>query len=193
MEIYEFFDKDQIGSSAMPYKMNPITCEKICSLCRYIIGQESNITQTYSNQWLERTLDDSAIKRILYPNCFLLMEYILNETIKCISTIVVNEPIIKNNVLTNMPYILSEQIILYGVDLGYSRQDIHERLRVIFIQLKKDCSSYIDETIENIFKKDEIIYQIVQSKNISINPLDYIGRSVHQVETFYNNITNNNY
>lgn len=188
MEMYEFFDKDQIGSSAMPYKMNPITCEKICSLCRYIIGQESSISQTYSNQWLERTLDDSAIKRILYPNCFLLMEHILNESIKCISSIVVNESIIKNNVLVNMPYVLSEQIILYGVDLGYSRQDIHERLRVIFIKLKQECSLTISgDTIENIFKNDEVIYHIIQSKNISTDPANYIGRSVQQVEMFYEN------
>jgi adenylosuccinate lyase len=188
MEIYEFFDKDQIGSSAMPYKMNPITCEKICSLCRYIIGQENSISHTYSNQWLERTLDDSAIKRIIYPNCFLLMEHILNESIKCISSIVINESIIKNNVLINMPYILSEQIILYGVDLGYSRQDIHERLRVIFIKLKQESSLTISgDTIETIFKDDEIIYRIIQSKNISTDPGNYIGRAVQQVENFYYN------
>ena len=82
MEVYEFFDKEQIGSSAMPYKMNPINCEKICSLCRYVINQENSMTQTYINQWLERTLDDSAIKRIIYPESFLLLEHILNETIK---------------------------------------------------------------------------------------------------------------
>jgi adenylosuccinate lyase len=87
-----------------------------------------------------------------------------------------------------MPYILSEQIILYGVDLGYSRQDIHERLRFIFIKLKQESSLTISgDTIETIFKDDEIIYRIIQSKNISTDPGNYIGRAVQQVENFYYN------
>ena len=87
-----------------------------------------------------------------------------------------------------MPYVLSEQIILYGVDLGYSRQDIHERLRVIFIKLKQECSLTISgDTIENIFKNDEVIYHIIQSKNISTDPANYIGRAVQQMEMFYEN------
>ena len=147
MEVYEFFDKEQIGSSAMPYKMNPITCEKICSLCRYIINQENCMSQTYINQWLERTLDDSAIKRIIYPECFLLLEHILNESIKCISSLVINENKITNDVLFNMPYILSEQIILSGVELGYDRQEIHERLRVVLTKRKCDSSLIILKNI----------------------------------------------
>ena len=190
MEIYEFFDKEQIGSSAMPYKMNPITCEKICSLCRYVINQENCMSQTYLNQWLERTLDDSAIKRIIYPNCFLLLEHILNETIKCISTLIINNNQITNNVLSHMPYILSEQIILNGVKLGYSRQDIHERLRIILTKIKQGDQSHYNLTnnIKSIFKNDDIIDIIIKTTNISIDPENYIGRSVHQINTFYENI-----
>ena len=190
MEVYEFFDKEQIGSSAMPYKMNPITCEKICSLCRYIINQENCMSQTYINQWLERTLDDSAIKRIIYPECFLLLEHILNESIKCVSSLVINENKITNDVILNMPYVLSEQIILNGVELGYDRQEIHERLRVVLTKLKRESSQIIsnDNTLEIIlvvFENDEIISKIIKEKNISINPSNYIGRSVHQTELFY--------
>jgi adenylosuccinate lyase len=190
MEIYEFFDKEQIGSSAMPYKMNPITCEKICSLCRYVINQENCMSQTYLNQWLERTLDDSAIKRIIYPNCFLLLEHILNETIKCISTLIINNNQITNNVLSHMPYILSEQIILNGVKLGYSRQDIHERLRIILTKIKQEDQSHYNLTnnIKSVFKNDDIIDIIIKTTNISIDPENYIGRSVHQINTFYENI-----
>jgi adenylosuccinate lyase len=190
MEIYEFFDKEQIGSSAMPYKMNPITCEKICSLCRYVINQENCMSQTYLNQWLERTLDDSAIKRIIYPNCFLLLEYILNETIKCISTLIINNNQITNNVLSHMPYILSEQIILNGVKLGYSRQDIHERLRIILIKIKQEDQSHYNSTnnIKSLFKNDDIVDAIIKTTNISIDPENYIGRSVYQINTFYENI-----
>ena len=191
MEVYEFFDKEQIGSSAMPYKMNPITCEKICSLCRYVINQENCMSQTYINQWLERTLDDSAIKRIIYPECFLLLEHILNESIKCISSLVINENKITNDVTLNMPYILSEQIILSGVELGYDRQEIHERLRVILTKLKTDSSQIIsnDNTLEIIlviFENDEIISKIINKKKISINPSNYIGRAVQQTDLFYN-------
>ena len=190
MEIYEFFDKEQIGSSAMPYKMNPITCEKICSLCRYVINQENCISQTYLNQWLERTLDDSAIKRIIYPNCFLLLEHILNETIKCISTLIINNNQITNNVLSHMPYILSEQIILNGVKLGYNRQDIHERLRIILIKIKQDTQNHYDvlNDIKSVFKNDDIIDNIIKTTNISVDPENYIGRSVHQINTFYESI-----
>jgi adenylosuccinate lyase len=190
MEIYEFFDKEQIGSSAMPYKMNPITCEKICSLCRYVINQENCMSQTYLNQWLERTLDDSAIKRIIYPNCFLLLEHILNETTKCISTLIINNNQISNNVLSHMPYILSEQIILNGVKLGHCRQDIHERLRIILIKIKQDNQSHYNLTIniKSVFINDDIIYNIIKTTNISIDPENYIGRSIYQINTFYENI-----
>ena len=195
MEVYEFFDKEQIGSSAMPYKMNPITCEKICSLCRYVINQENCMSQTYMNQWLERTLDDSAIKRIIYPECFLLLEHILNESIKCISSLVINENKITNDITLNMPYILSEQIILNGVELGYDRQDIHERLRVILTKLKRDSSQIIlnDNTLEIIlviFENDDIISRIIKEKKISINPENYIGRAIQQTELFYNDKNN---
>ena len=171
--------------------MNPITCEKICSLCRYVINQENCMSQTYLNQWLERTLDDSAIKRIIYPECFLLLEHILNESIKCINSLVINEKKISNDVMLNMPYILSEQIILSGVELGYDRQEIHERLRVVLTKLKTDSLQIIsnDNTLEIIlviFENDEIISKIIKEKNISINPANYIGRAVHQTDLFYN-------
>lgn len=197
MEVYEFFDKHQIGSSAMPYKMNPITCEKICSLCRYVINQENCMSQTYLNQWLERTLDDSAIKRIIYPECFLLLEHILNETIKCVNSLVINENKITNDVILNMPYILSEEIILNGVELGYDRQDIHERLRVILTKLKCESPQIIsnDNTLEIIlviFENDPIISIIIKEKKISINPENYIGRTVQQTELFYSDKYNPN-
>ena len=130
-EMYEKFSKDQVGSSAMPYKKNPINCEKICSLCRYVINQEESIKQTYMNQWLERSLDDSAIKRIVYPEVFMLVEYILLTTTKILTDICVDKDKIKLLVDKHMPFILSEEIIVKGVKMGYNRQDIHEKLRVL--------------------------------------------------------------
>jgi adenylosuccinate lyase len=176
-EIYEHFSKDQIGSSAMPYKKNPITCEKICSLCRLVINHETNMSQTYINQWLERSLDDSAIKRIIYPDCFILTEHILNETIKCIDNIYINIPVIEKNVDEHLHNIISEHIIIAGVKMGFNRQDIHERLRLILTATS--CGNNVD------FASDDVLKRIMDENNISMIPSNYIGRCVEQIDTFY--------
>jgi len=187
-EIYEAFAEEQVGSSAMPYKKNPITCEKICSLCRYIITQESAMTQTYINQWLERSLDDSAIKRIIYPECFLLLEHIITDTVNCIEGLVVNEAYIEKQVSQSMHTIITEELILNGVKMGYVRIDIHERIRSI---LTKPMVSYEEDNhfdltkIKKIFEKDEVISRIIENYNISLEPMDYIGRCVEQIDKFY--------
>lgn len=171
MEVYEEFKEQQVGSSAMPYKKNPITCEKICSLCRLVINHEQNISQTYINQWLERSLDDSAIKRIIFPECFLLMEYILDESYKVIKNLQFNLQYIDNQVNKHMINIVSEQIIISGVKMGYSRQDIHERLRKILT---------VNEASFNSLSSDNIIENIINNNNITFNPMNYIGRSIEQ-------------
>jgi adenylosuccinate lyase len=171
MEVYEDFKEEQIGSSAMPYKKNPITCEKICSLCRLVINHEQNITQTYINQWLERSLDDSAIKRIIFPECFLLMEYILDESITVIEKLQFNIKYINQQVNNHMNNIVSEEIIIHGVKMGYNRQHIHERLRKI---LTGENSSFCNLSTDNI------IENIINNNNISLDPKNYIGRSIEQ-------------
>ena len=182
-EILENFTENQVGSSAMPYKRNPINCEKICSLCRHVINQENNMKQTYINQWLERTLDDSAIKRIIYPDAFMLVEYILTETNNIIKDIVVNIEKIEYNVLEHMPFIISEEIIIQGVKLGYDRQDIHERLRIILLKYK--YVNYKQTNICNIFDEDDKLKEIINNSSISNNPLDYIGNCIIQIDKFY--------
>lgn len=132
MEIYENFEKTQIGSSAMPYKHNPINCEKICSLCRYIITQESSMVNTYINQWLERSLDDSAIKRIIFPECFLLTEYILNESVKILTCLKLNIDKINESIENHNNKLQSEKIIIDAVKKGESRQKIHEYLLKLY-------------------------------------------------------------
>jgi len=196
-EIYESFGKEQVGSSAMPYKKNPITCEKICSLARYIINQEPAITQTYINQWLERSLDDSAIKRIAYPECFLLLEHILVETNKCIKSIVINEDYIKKQVELSMHNIITEEIILNGVKMGFARIDIHERIRSILTKPMKAFeddnlfeNKYDIEKIKQIFEKDTVISSIINTYNISLEPCNYIGRCVAQIDKFYTKFDN---
>ena len=188
-EMFENFSNEQIGSSAMPYKTNPMSCEKICSLCRYVINQEICMKQTYINQWLERTLDDSAIKRIIYPECFLLVEHIITETINIIDNLFINEEQINSSIMKHMPFILSEEIIIEGVKLGYDRQVIHEKLRGILLTYKFSNIS-LNENSENdnilyIFKKDEMINDIIYKSNISIDPINYIGRCEEQILSFY--------
>jgi adenylosuccinate lyase len=165
----------------MPYKKNPITCEKICSLCRHVINQEQSIVQTYINQWLERSLDDSAIKRIVFPECFLIMEHILNESIKIFSKLFFDLNYIETQVQAHMVNIVSEEIILKGVESGYSRQEIHERLRkLLAVPIITESSNPYD-----IFTKDPIIMDIVSRFCIGFNPSDYIGRSVEQCNYRY--------
>lgn len=173
-ELYEKFENEQIGSSAMPYKINPITCEKICSLCRLVSNHETNMSQTYMSQWLERSLDDSAIRRIIFPDCFMIVEHILNETHKCLRDLFVNKIQIEKNVDEHFNNILSEQIILCGVKMGYNRQDIHERLRKLLINNK-----HAD------FNSDEVIKNIFENNQISLNHNDYIGRCIEQIQLFY--------
>ena len=132
------------------------------------------MSQTYINQWLERSLDDSAVKRIIYPDCFMLVEHILKETHTCLANLFINQMQIEKNVHAHLNKILSEQIILLGVNMGYNRQDIHERLRIIFIN---DGSPNFDS--------DEVIKRIFETNNISLNPSDYIGRCVEQINEFY--------
>lgn len=170
-EVYEKFGEEQIGSSAMPYKKNPITCEKICSLCRYVINQEQNMVQTYINQWLERSLDDSAIKRIIFPECFLLVEHILNESSKVISNLHFNLKYISEQVNNHMVNVISEEIIINGVKNGFSRQYIHEKLRQILTNNENN-------SIFTSFNNDKVIENIIIDNNISFNPLNYIGRSI---------------
>lgn len=172
-ELFESFSEKQIGSSAMPYKKNPITCEKICSLARLIINQEINMQQTYVNQWLERTLDDSAIKRIVYPETFLLLEHILTESIKVIKNLHIHRENIERSVEEHFQYILCEEIILQGVKMGYDRQLLHEKIRVL-------------TTNGNLnYHEDPDLHIILESNTISMNPFDYIGRCREQIEEFY--------
>lgn len=187
-EVFEAFGSEQVGSSAMPYKKNPITCEKICSLARYVINQETVMVQTYINQWLERSLDDSAVKRIIYPECFMLLEHILIESISCIDGLVFNMEQIDKSVSNSMHNIITEELILNGVKMGYKRIDIHERIRSILTKPMKsfeEDNKFSLDTIKNIFGSDNVISSIIEKYNVSLEPKDYIGRCVEQIDNYY--------
>lgn len=172
MELIEYFGTEQVGSSAMPYKKNPITCEKICSLSRYIINNQNNMTQTYINQWLERSLDDSAIKRIILPETFVLLGYLIIESRECLRKCIINEEIIQQNVKEHMNNIISEKVIIEGVRLGYNRQELHEKLR--------SC-----QTANRSIYDDSILKFIIEKAFIIKDPRQYIGLCSEQVQNFY--------
>ena len=129
-EVEEPFEASQIGSSAMPYKRNPMRCERICSLARYVIADAANPAYTSATQWFERTLDDSANKRISVPEAFLAVDAILNIYENVAAGLVVHEKVIEKHVLEELPFMASENILMDAVKRGGDRQKLHERIRV---------------------------------------------------------------
>jgi adenylosuccinate lyase len=185
-ELGEPFTENQVGSSAMVYKQNPIKCEKICSLSRYISNQQLSMSQTYINQWCERTLDDSAIRRIIIPDCFMLLEHICDEFKAIISGIRVFVPTINNHVKEHMPFIMTEKLLMMGTMQGLDRQELHETLRQItaYIYVSEQIASketiLEDVLLSNANPNAQKIYEMY--KSLSTNPVDYIGNIETQID-----------
>ncbi|MDR2615922.1 MAG: adenylosuccinate lyase [Oscillospiraceae bacterium] len=129
-ECEEPFEKNQVGSSAMPYKRNPMRCERICSLARYVVSDAVNAAQTSSAQWFERTLDDSANKRISVPEAFLAVDAILNIYLNVASGIVVYPRVIERRIRDELPFLATENIMMRAAQRGGDRQELHEAIRV---------------------------------------------------------------
>lgn len=188
-ELEEPFGAKQIGSSAMPYKRNPMRSERICALARYVITDALNPAQTSSVQWLERTLDDSANKRLSVSEAFLAVDAILNIYIDITSGIVVYDRVINRRVMEKLPFMATENIMMESVKRGGDRQQLHEIIRVYSHQAAyrvkaEGKPNNLIELISNDeripLSKDEILEQLEPSK--------YIGRSISQVEEFLENI-----
>ncbi len=130
-ELEEPFGKDQVGSSAMPYKRNPMRCERICSLARYVINDAQNAAFTAADQWLERTLDDSANRRLSVSEACLALDGALRLCLETASGIVVNDAVIAAALKRELPFMASENILMEAVKRGGDRQELHERLRVM--------------------------------------------------------------
>jgi adenylosuccinate lyase len=128
-EIEEPFEADQIGSSAMAYKRNPMRAERICGLARYVISLQSSAENTAANQWMERTLDDSANRRLVIPQAFLAVDAILILYQNIADGLVVYPKVIARNVSEELPFMATENILMAAVAAGGDRQDLHERIR----------------------------------------------------------------
>ena len=184
-EMEEPFEAHQIGSSAMPYKRNPMRSERISSLARYVITDSINPAMTAGTQWFERTLDDSANKRISVSEAFLAVDAILNIYINITQGLVVYDRVVTRRVMEKLPFMATENIMMESVKRGGNRQELHEALRVHShaaarrVKLEGGANDLIDRiAADPLFplSREEIVSQL--------DPALYIGRSVSQVEEF---------
>ena len=184
-EMEEPFEKNQIGSSAMPYKRNPMRSERICALARYVIIDSINPGMTAGTQWFERTLDDSANKRISVAEAFLAVDAILNIYINVTGGLVVYDKVVTRRVMEKLPFMATENIMMESVRRGGNRQELHEALRVhshaaaAKVKLEGGANDLIDRIADDDafpLSKDEILSQL--------DPKKYIGRCESQVDEF---------
>jgi len=187
-EMEEPFEKNQVGSSAMPYKRNPMRSERISALARYVIADSINPAITASTQWFERTLDDSANKRISMAEAFLAVDAILNIYINVTSGIVVYPKVIRKRIMDELPFMASENIMMDAVKKGGDRQQLHELIRKYSIEAGKKVKEdgEANDLIERICADSSFGLSIDEIKP-HLMPENYIGNCVSQVETFVRN------
>ena len=184
-EVEEPFEKNQIGSSAMPYKRNPMRCERICSLARYVMVDAGNPAITTATQWFERTLDDSANKRISVPEAFLAVDAILNIYQNVASGLVVHPKVIEKHVLEELPFMASENIMMDAVKRGGNRQELHERIRVHSIEAGKNVKDLgLPNNLIDLIAADPAFGMTREELTAHLEPSRYIGRCPQQVEEF---------
>ena len=176
-ELSEGFSKKQVGSSAMPFKKNPITCEKICSLARYVSALSQAAWENAANSLLERTLDDSANRRIILPNAFLAVEEILISYNKVIKNLVVNERKIRYNLEQYGPFSATEAILMESVKKGADRQKMHEILRVISLSAWQEIQNGRANPLEKELITNKEIKKYLEQKTVEklLNIKNHIG------------------
>ncbi len=189
-EIEEPFGKKQVGSSAMPYKRNPILCERINSLARYLITLPLVALQNHSTQFLERTLDDSANRRIIIPEAFLTIDAILTLYKKVVSGLVVNEITILNRMKEKLPFYAVENILMRAVKKGGDRQELHKIIRdkAMYVVEKQREGKHLDLLEE--LKKEDVPPTLRESATEIKDLLYFVGRSIKQVEEVSKKIKN---
>ena len=184
-EIEEPFEKDQIGSSAMPYKRNPMRCERICSLARYVIADAQNPAITSASQWFERTLDDSANKRISIPEAFLAVNAVLNIYENVASGLVVHEKVIHRHIMEELPFMATENIMMDAVKRGGDRQQLHERIRVLSQEAGRNVKDLGQpNNLIDLIAADPLFGISREELTAHLEPAHYIGRCPEQVTEF---------
>lgn len=182
-EVEEPFEKEQIGSSAMAYKRNPMRSERICSLARFVTSLESSAAQTASVQWLERTLDDSANRRLTLPQAFLAVDAVLILCQNVASRLVVYPKVIAANLDAELPFMATENILMAAVAVGGDRQDLHERIR--------QHSQAAAAVVKQEGRPNDLLQRLAADSEFAkvdlaaaLDPLQFVGRAPEQVDEF---------
>lgn len=184
-EVEEPFEKTQIGSSAMAYKRNPMRSERIASLSRYVIVDALNPAITSATQWFERTLDDSANKRLSVAEGFLTIDGVLDLCLNVVDGLVVYEKVIRKHMMAELPFMATENIMMDAVKKGGDRQELHERIRQLSMQAGRNVKEEgMDNNLLELIAADESFGLTLEELQSAMQPERYIGRAPQQVEEF---------
>ena len=184
-EVEEPFEKSQIGSSAMPYKRNPMRSERITSLARYVMVDVLNPAITAGTQWFERTLDDSANKRLSVPEGFLAIDGILDLCLNVVDGLVVYPKVIEKHLLAELPFMATENIMMDAVKAGGDRQELHERIRELSMEAGRTVKvEGKDNNLLELIAADPSFNLTLEDLKNAMEPSRYVGRAKEQTETF---------
>ena len=188
-EVEEPFEKSQIGSSAMAYKRNPMRSERIASLSRYVMVDALNPAITSATQWFERTLDDSANKRLSIPEGFLAIDGILDLCLNVVDGLVVYPKVIEKHMMAELPFMSTENIMMDAVKAGGDRQELHERIRELSMEAGKTVKvEGKDNNLLELIAADPAFNLSLEDLQRSMDPKKYIGRAKEQTERFVNTV-----
>ena len=190
-EIEEPFEKTQIGSSAMAYKRNPMRNERIASLSRYVMVDAMNPAITSATQWFERTLDDSANKRLSVPEGFLAIDGILDLCLNVVDGLVVYPKVIEKRLMSELPFMATENIMMDAVKAGGDRQELHERIRELSMEAGRNVKEKgLDNNLLELIAADPAFNLSLEELQKTMDPAKYVGRAPVQVEAYLNNVVN---
>ena len=190
-EIEEPFEKTQIGSSAMAYKRNPMRSERIASLSRYVMVDALNPAITSATQWFERTLDDSANKRLSIPEAFLAIDGILDLYLNVVDGLVVYPKVIEKRLMSELPFMATENIMMDAVKAGGDRQELHEKIRTLSMEAGRNVKEKgLDNNLLELIANDPAFNMSLEELKKTMDPAKYTGRSEQQVEEFVAEVIN---
>ena len=190
-EVEEPFEKTQIGSSAMAYKRNPMRSERIASLADYVISDAMNPMLVASTQWFERTLDDSANKRISIPEGFLAVDGILDLYLNIVDGMVVYEKVIHKHLMAELPFMATENIMMDAVKAGGDRQELHERIRELSMEAGRNVKEKgLDNNLLELIAADPAFNLTLEELQKTMDPKKYVGRAKEQTQSFIAKVVN---
>ena len=188
-EVEEPFEKNQIGSSAMAYKRNPMRSERIASLANYVMADMMNPMLVASTQWFERTLDDSANKRLSIPEGFLAVDGILDLYLNVVDGLVVYPKVIEKRLMSELPFMATENIMMDAVKAGGDRQELHERIRELSMEAGRNVKAEgKDNNLLELIAADPSFNLTLEELKKTMDPKKYVGRAPQQVEEFLDEV-----